>query len=466
MHTLIQETLRKGRAGKSKHNLFVLDTHEAIPAELTALIPGLALLGDKVERAGTVAIPAEDQQSLVVIVRLPKADDAERPWALAKALQTLPTGQYYLAHMDLPTAEAVPLLSGWALGQYEYRIPTNGTPKRWELSLNDRGVFAAVQSRASAIALVRDLINQPPNLLHPEGLEMAVREVAAAFKAKVSVVKGEELLEKNYPAIHAVGRGATKDHQVPRLIKLTWGDKHDPKICLVGKGVCFDTGGLDVKPSAGMRYMKKDMGGAATALGVAQMVMAQKLPICLTVLIPAVENAISADAYRPSDVIDSRQGLTIEVDNTDAEGRLILCDALTKAAEQDPELIIDFATLTGAARVAVGLDISACFSRNDALNQAMVASGERQGDPVWPLPMYKPYLADLKSQIADLKNCGSGFAGASKAALFLGEFVPEEIEWMHFDMMAWNNHAAPGRPIGGEAMGMLAVVDYLQETYG
>jgi leucyl aminopeptidase len=270
---------------------------------------------------------------------------------------------------------------------------------------------------------------------------------------------GDDLLDLNFPAIHAVGRAAASGRE-PRLIDLQWGPADAPKLTLVGKGVCFDTGGLDLKPSAGMRTMKKDMGGAAHALALAELIMANKLKVNLRLLISAVENSVSASSYRPGDVINTRKGLTVEIGNTDAEGRIVLCDALALACEQSPDLLLDFATLTGAARVALGADLPATFTNNDALWAALENSADTTKDPLWRMPLWAGYKKDLSSPIADLSNVGGdGFAGAITAALYLQNFVKPGVAWAHFDVFAWNKNPRPGRPSGGEAQGLRAVYD-------
>ncbi len=321
-----------------------------------------------------------------------------------------------------------------------------------------------MRQQVAGLYQVRDLVNTPAEDMNPEHLAAAVRDTARAFGARVREIAGDALLARNFPAIHAVGRAAS---HAPRLIDLRWGRSTHPKITLVGKGVCFDSGGLDLKTASGMRLMKKDMGGAAHALGLAHMIMRARLPVRLRLLIPAVENAVAGNAYRPGDVLASRKGLSIEIDNTDAEGRVILCDALTEAAAESPELIIDFATLTGAARVALGTDLPAMFCNRDEVAQCLADSASAVRDPVWRLPLHRPYRELIDSRIADIANSASGpYAGAITAALFLEDFVSADTPWIHFDLMAWNIRSRPGRPEGGEAMGLRAVFDYLHKRYG
>ncbi|HIY71001.1 MAG TPA: leucyl aminopeptidase family protein, partial [Candidatus Luteimonas excrementigallinarum] len=274
---------------------------------------------------------------------------------------------------------------------------------------------------------------------------------------------GEVLLEQNFPAIHAVGRAS---HRAPRLLHLTWGQADAPLLSLVGKGVCFDTGGLDIKPADGMRNMKKDMGGAAHALALAELVMARGLPVRLSLLIPAVENAIGPDAFRPGEVVATRKGISVEIDNTDAEGRVVLCDALTYAGESSPDLLIDFATLTGAARIALGPDLPALYSNTDAVADGWLKAGMHHSDPVWRMPLWRPYLRYLTSRVADIANAGSRMAGSVTAALYLERFVPEDTQWAHLDVFAWNDSERPGRPIGGEAQGLRSAWAMLKARYG
>lgn len=352
----------------------------------------------------------------------------------------------------------------WGLGSYVFSKYKTQTSRNIKLFIPETANKAHILRTCEAIYLVRDLINTPTNDLGPEQLAMAAKKVADHGGASFSQIVGEDLLKNNYPTIYAVGKGSANP---PRLIDIQWGDVNAPKITLVGKGVCFDTGGLDIKPSAGMRYMKKDMGGAAHVLGLAQMIMSAKLPLRLRVLIPAVENAVSGSAYLPGDVIKTRKGLTVEITNTDAEGRLILCDALYEAIQDKPELLIDIATLTGAARVALGTDVAALFCNRDELADDVLRTSETEQDPMWRLPLYKPYRKQLESPVADLVN--ASFApysgGAIIAALYLNEFVTDEIPWLHFDIMGWNVKSRAGQPEGGEATCIRTLFRYLQNRY-
>ena len=349
----------------------------------------------------------------------------------------------------------------WMLGCYEpTHYKTKGLREHaWPKLQIPSGISQAALDEVSAWVkthvLVRDLINAPAQDLNPKTLAGHVAEAVEPFDATVSVIVGEDLLRENFPSVHAVGRAADV---APRLIEVCWGKATDPALTLVGKGVCFDTGGLDIKSAAGMRGMKKDMGGAAHALGLALYLMQTKQPVSLRLLIPAVENAIGAGAYRPDDIIKTRHGLSVEIDNTDAEGRIILCDVLSYACENNPDLLLDFATLTGAARVAMGPDIPAFFSRDRGMIQAIWHAGEKAHDPIWPLPLYKPYLKFLKSTVADCVNSAStGYGGAITAALFLSQFVNESQDWVHMDLMAANTRALPGRPEGGDVQGLRAL---------
>lgn len=378
--------------------------------------------------------------------------------AIAYAVMKLPAGSYQLTNTVCERA-----ILAWSLAQYHFDVYQKVASMPRVLEINPK-YLPEIIAQTDAVFMVRDLVNMPPNALNPESLAQAVHTLAETHQAQYHVWVGDELLTHNFPAIHAVGRAAASE---PRLISLTWGDEAHPRVTLVGKGVCFDSGGLDLKNAVGMRLMKKDMGGAAHVMGLAHWLMTEKLPIRLQVLIPAVENAVSGNAYRPGDVLTMRNGMTVEIDNTDAEGRLVLADALVKACEHNPELIIDFATLTGAARVAVGTEIAAMFSNNDALASEVQEYGIRFLDPVWQLPLFAGYQCLFESRIADVANSSpSPYGGAIVAALFLQYFVQPEIDWLHFDIMAWNVCSRPGKPEGGEAMGLLAVGHYLLERYG
>lgn len=382
------------------------------------------------------------------------------PWCLAAAVQRLPAGTYRLAD-SAPGDGAL----GWLLAQHRftrYRKDSGDEGPRVLLTPDPAVIDTAIRM-AEATALVRDLVDTPAEDLGPAELADAVEAEAAQFGGNVNIVQGEQL-RSGFPSVHAVGRAATKS---ARLIDLTWGDPSHPKITLVGKGVTFDSGGLDIKPASGMLHMKKDMGGAAHALALARLVMQAKLPVRLRLLIPAVENAIAGNAFRPGDVLATRKGLTVEIGNTDAEGRLVLSDALTCAQEDKPDLLLDFATLTGAARVALGPDLPALFTNDERLAADLSAAASATDDPLWRMPLWQPYKAQLKSEIADIGNASeSAFAGCITAALFLERFIEPGTVWAHIDLFAWRPSAKPGRPKGGEAMTVRAIWRLLQTRYG
>ncbi|HEX8534779.1 MAG TPA: leucyl aminopeptidase family protein [Allosphingosinicella sp.] len=383
-------------------------------------------------------------------------------WCLSKAAEALPEGVYRVSGTS-----PGPAALGWLLGQYSFdRYKQEASPRGARILLTPEAArIEETLLLAEATNLVRDLVNIPAQDLGPKELESAVSDLSKSHSAALSTTSGTNL-EREFPMIHAVGRAASPD-RAPRLVELEWGDRRHPRIAIVGKGVCFDSGGLDIKPSAGMRLMKKDMGGAAHALALALIVMRSRLPVRLHLLIPAVENAVSGNAFRPGDVLRSRKGLSVEVGNTDAEGRLILGDALTRAVEGEPELILDFATLTGAARVALGPDLPALFANDDALAADLLSSGEAVSDPLWRMPLWKPYNELFASDIADFANAGDQpMAGAVTAALFLQKFVPEATPWAHFDTFAWRSAAKPGRPKGGDALGLRAAWSMLRARYG
>ena len=406
-------------------------------------------------------LPAEQGQEWEVVSAVANVASLS-PWCLAKLAESLPAGRYRLADGDPGLARL-----GWLLGQHRFTTYKSAAePDRGARILLTREAadIDQVVRLAEATAWVRDLVDTPAADLGPAELESAARDLAKQFGAKVEVTSGTALAE-GYPMITAVGQGASDD-RAPRLIELRWGKENAPRLAIVGKGVCFDSGGLDIKPASGMRLMKKDMGGAAHALALAKLVMAEKLPVRLHLLIPAVENSVSAAAMRPGDVIGSRKGLKVEVDNTDAEGRLILGDALARAGEESPGLIVDFATLTGAARIALGPDLPAMFANDDDLAAEIETASKTAADPVWRMPLWDGYDEMLKSDLADLSNAAdSPMAGAVTAALFLRRFVPEGTPWAHFDTFAWRSSAKPGRPKGGDALGLRAVFSMLQQRF-
>ena len=347
---------------------------------------------------------------------------------------------------------------GWGLGAYKFEKYLKNQKAFPSLLLGEDQDADEIGHLVSAIHFGRDLINIPPNDMGPKALAKAGKDLAEEFGVSASVASGKDLLKQNYPMIHAVGRAA---HEAPRLVQFEWGDPSHPRLALVGKGITFDTGGVNIKSASSARLMKKDMGGAAHALALARMIMANNLPIRLHLLIAIAENAVSSGAYRPGDVLQSRAGLTVEIDNTDAEGRLVLGDALTRATEDDPRLIIDFATLTGAARVALGPTVAPYFSNRKNPVAGVVNAAEHVSDPIWPMPLWQPYMSMLKSPIADMKNSGGGFAGCITAALFLERFV-DNRPWMHFDVYGWNPSASPGHPAGGDMFALRALYAWLK----
>ncbi len=397
------------------------------------------------------------------VVGAVKKAKALSPWCLAAMAGKLPEGTYKLADGE-PGKAAL----GWLLAQHRFdayrskKDEANRGPR--VLVTSEAAKVDSVVRQAEATALVRDLVDTPAADLGPAELEAAVAELAKSSGAQLRVTRGDDLAA-GYPLVAAVGGGAAQE-RAPRLIELEWGKPDDPRIAIVGKGVCFDSGGLDLKSASGMRIMKKDMGGAAHALALARLLIENRLLIRLHLVIPAVENAVSGASYRPGDIVKSRKGLFVEIDNTDAEGRLILADALARAAEAKPELIIDFATLTGAARTALGPDLPATFVNRDDLAADLERAARDVEDPIWRMPLWDPYDEDLKSNVADLSNTsGNAMAGAVYAALFLRRFVPDEIPWAHLDTWAWREPAKPGRPKGGDALGLRAVLALLERRY-
>lgn len=386
--------------------------------------------------------------------------DPHDPASYGHAAHALPEATWQLAGGHDPVTVGA-LQLGWGLGAYRfarYRKPRRG-PARLALG----GDAGAARLALAACLRVRDLVNTPTEDMGPEQLEEVARGIGGRFGAQVEVIAGEALLEQGFPAIHAVGRAS---HRAPRLIRLQWGDASHPRVAIVGKGVCFDTGGLDLKPAAGMRNMKKDMGGAAHAIALAEWIMAAGLPLRIDVLVPAVENAVGPDAFRPGEVIATRAGISVEIDNTDAEGRLVLCDALALAAEHKPDLLLDFATLTGAARIALGPDLPALYSNDDGVAQSWLDAGQDERDPVWRMPLWRPYWRYLTSHVADIANGGpSKMGGSITAALYLERFVPEGQAWAHLDTFAWNEADAPGHPVGGEAQGLRSAFAMLRARY-
>ncbi len=384
-------------------------------------------------------------------------------WDAAPLAERLPVGTWRLA-TPLASAPATQFALGWLLGAYRFdRLRRDASASAACLIAPDAADLRYAQAAAAALAMARDLINSPANELGPEELQAAALALAARYPGETRVVLGE-LLARDYPLISAVGAGSAR---APRLIDCRWPRRDAPRVTLVGKGVCFDSGGLDLKPSAAMLLMKKDMGGAACALGLAQLLLALEAPVQLRLLIPAVENSVSGSAYRPGDVWRSRKGLTVEIGNTDAEGRLVLADALADADAEQPDLLIDLATLTGAARTALGPELPAVFSTDEALVRQLLELGREHDDPLWPLPLWGPYDEELTSRVADLSNVSATpFAGAIIAALFLRRFVTASPRWLHVDLYAWNPKERPGRAQGAEAQCVRALYQLIRRLYG
>ncbi|WP_304175864.1 M17 family metallopeptidase [Phenylobacterium aquaticum] len=426
-----------------------------------AFAKGFAELSDFKAKAGQVlVVPNAEGGFAFALFGLGAAPD---PMAFRSLAGKLPAGDYVLAEVPAGlTPDQIAL--AFALGSYRFdRYKTHGA-KRPRLVVEGADIAEALNI-AHACALARDMVNTPANDLGPLQIETIAREIAERHGAQITVITGEGLLEANYPAVHAVGRAAV-EARAPRMIEISWGEPDKPLVAIIGKGVVFDTGGLDIKPSSGMRNMKKDMGGAAHALALGRMIMAAKLPVRLVILTPVVENAIAGDAMRPGDVLDSRQGLTIEIGNTDAEGRLILADALTRAAELEPALTLDLATLTGAARVALGPQLPPFFTDDEDLAKAIEVAMVEAADPMWRLPLWKGYVESLDSDVADIKNDSDGWAqaGAMTAALFLQRFAPKG-PWAHFDIFAWNPRNRPGYASGGEAQAIRALYQMIRTRF-
>jgi len=441
--------------------------HALTEADATALLEadafaaGLARTADFKGKAGQLLlVPGADGGLDRVLF------GAGDTWTTFRALPAkLPGGVYRIAHKpDAVSADEMAL--AFALGSYRfdrYKSPKAGAER--PRLLVEGADIGEVRQVAHACALARDMVNTPANDMGPLQIETIAREIAEQHGAQITVIEGEGLLEANYPAIHAVGRAADPA-RAPRFIEISWGQAGKPLVCIVGKGVVFDTGGLDIKPSAGMRLMKKDMGGAAHALALGRMVMAANLPVRLSVLVPVVENAISGDAMRPGDVLGSRKGLSIEVGNTDAEGRLILADALTRACELEPALTIDMATLTGAARIALGPQLPPYYTDDEELAAQIDSAAKAESDPLWRMPLWKPYADALDSDVAEIKNDPDGWAqaGSVTAALFLQKFAPTSA-WVHLDIFAWNPRARPGFPGGGEAQAIRGLYRMIRERF-
>jgi len=418
-------------------------------------------MGFKAASGSVLTVPGADGKLEMVLFGLGAPEAAATARHLAGKLATdLPKGDYRIEGTIDDAEQAV---LGFAMASYKFDRYIKPAEGKVRLVVPDGVDLDAVNRIADAVSLVRDLVNTPANDLGPAELAAAARKLAEDHDATVEVVVGDDLLAKNFPMVHAVGAASTR---APRLIDLTWGAPSDPKVTLVGKGVVFDTGGLNLKPGSSMGLMKKDMGGAANVLGLAAMIMAAKLPVRLRVLIPAVENAVAGNAYRPGDILASRKGLSVEIGNTDAEGRLVLADALALADEETPELLIDLATLTGAARVALGPELPPFYTDDEALAAEIAAAADAVADPLWRMPLWKPYMKMLDSKIADINHITSGaFAGSVTAALFLSRFVENTTSWVHVDLFAWNPSTRPGHPEGGEAQAIRALFALIKSRY-
>lgn len=440
-------------------------TQEGLAERLAALGPvaqAFAEAGGFDAAAGSHAVVPDATGAIAgVLLGLGKASSPADPMMPGKLAGLLPAGDYYFAP---GLADETLAALSWALTGYRFRRYRSAPDKPVRLKVGAGVDHARVASQADAVAFVRDLVNTPANDLGPAELAAAARALAEGAGARFAETVGDALLAENFPLIHAVGNGSDR---APRLVEMTWGDPSHPKVTLVGKGVCFDTGGLDIKPDTGMLLMKKDMGGAANVLGLARMIVEARLPVRLRVLIPAVENSISGRAFRPSDVFPSRKGLTVEIGNTDAEGRLVLADALALADDEAPDLIVDMATLTGAARVALGPEVPPFYTDDETLASDIAEASRAVADPLWRLPLWKPYASMLDSKVADTNNVTSGgFAGSITAALFLQKFVTRTGAWVHLDIYAWNPTAKPGRSEGGEAQGIRALFAVIEKRFG
>ncbi|MEO0440214.1 MAG: leucyl aminopeptidase family protein [Pseudomonadota bacterium] len=413
--------------------------------------------------SGSKSDMSDEEEGDFTVVAGVRNHKALEPWDLVKLGGKLPEGRYRLSG-----ASAKNGLFGWLIPQHAFERYKEIDNRQGPSVLLVKDEIAQIDEavrQAEATAMVRDMVNTPAADMGPDKLEDIVEKLADKHDADLKVTRGDTL-EKNFPMIHGVGKAAMRDH-APRLIELKWGKADHPKIAIVGKGVTFDSGGLSMKSPAGMLLMKKDMGGAAHAIALARMIMDAKLPVQLHLLVPAVENSVDGHALRPGDILHSRQGLTVEIGNTDAEGRLVLGDAMTLAGEEEPELMIDFATLTGAARVALGPDLPAMFCNDDEMAAGLLEAGDAEDDPLWRMPLWSRYEYRLNSPIADTNNVATGsFAGCITAALFLQKFVPDDLPWAHFDTYAWRPASKAGRPKGGEALGLRASWRYLRKRYG
>ena len=443
----------------SLHLVGTDDYEEWLAAQPTEAQNWVAATGFKAKSGAATLMPGTTGGSSLAVACF--GEDADL-WTWSAIAEKLPSADYALAS-DCSGVDDLAL--GWALAAYRFeRYLEENTTDRAQLVWPTTCDQASVEAFHAAITLTRDLVNTPAADMGPEDLAAVAKFLADDHGAEYSELIGDELLTENFPMVHAVGRASDQE---PRLIDFTWGNAVHPKVTLVGKGVCFDSGGLDLKSASGMEIMKKDMGGAANVLGLASLIMAAKLPVRLRVLIPAVENAVSGNAFRPGDILTSRKGITVEIGNTDAEGRLVLADALAEAANDDPDLLIDCATLTGAARVALGPELPAFFTDDEDLARDLAEQATAVSDPMWRLPLWQGYRDMFDTRMADINNAGAGgFAGAITAALFLQYFAEDARSWVHFDMYAWSKKARPGRPAGGEAQAIRALFAVLQKRFG
>ncbi len=450
-------------SAKTVHLIAAASYSEWLKAQTTALQTWLQASGFSAKNGEMALLPDRDGGLSGVLV----VNRASDMYALGKLPLTLPKGAYQLSsEIALPVAERLAL--GWCLGADRFTRYKKKAAETAQLVVADDAARNRVLQLAAAVTGARALVNTPAEDLGPQQLSAFVADIAERENAKFSEIVGDDLLTQNFPAIHAVGRAS---HRPPRLLELNWqcpdADASTPLLVLVGKGVCFDTGGLDMKASDGMALMKKDMGGSAVAIMLAQLVMQTTLKVRLKLLVPAVENAVGPMSYRPGDVIATRSGQSVEIGNTDAEGRVVLCDALTYAVEAKPALILDFATLTGAARVALGPDLPATFCHDDELVHTLIQAGTAVQDPLWRMPLWADYQRMIDSPIADMNNAGSSrMAGAITAALYLERFVPKAIPWVHIDTFCWNDTEQPGRPKGGACQGLRAAFAYLSTRFG
>lgn len=441
------------------HVIAAADYESWLDAQSDGVKAWLQSTGFKGKSGRSALMPGEDGR-LSGAVLIPS--DPPSLWDFSRLQRALPTNSWRLSD-ELAVDDRRKATLGWALAGYRFDRYKKLDPETSGLSIGDDDASTEARVLAEAIYLGRDLVNTPANDMGPAELEAAARDVAERFGATVRTIEGDALLDENFPTVHTVGRASDR---APRVIDLTWGREDAPKLTLVGKGVCFDTGGLDLKPAAGMALMKKDMGGAATTLATAQAVMALGLPVRLRLLIGAVENSVAGNAFRPGDIIKTRKGLSVEIGNTDAEGRLVLADLLALGDDEKPDLMIDCATLTGAARVALGADLPALFTDDEQLAVDLLEAGITAEDPLWRLPLHKPYRDIIDSPIADINNAGaSGMAGTITAALFLKDFVTSTSSWAHLDIYGWTPSAKPGRPKGGEATALRALVTLIQRRF-